>query len=198
MVEVVVASQNEAKVREINRILTGLGIRLLSLKDYPDLGPILEDGKSFEDNAAKKATVVANYTCKIALADDSGLEVEALDGAPGIHSSCFAKDDLTRNLKLLRLLKNVPQEKRGAHFRCVVAIADPKDRMWLARGSCRGTIAFEMRGEEGFGYDPIFIIPRFNKTFGELGPEIKDRLSHRAKALKRARKILLEIIGRRR
>lgn len=194
MVEVVVASKNEAKIKEIREILSGLNIKLLALKDYPDIAPIVEDGKSFEENAIKKARTVTQYTGRIALADDSGLEVDALGGVPGIYSSRFAKDDISRNRKLLRLLKNIPQEKRGARFRCVMAIAHPKDKIRLTRGSCRGTITFEMRGEQGFGYDPIFIIPKFNKTFAELGPEIKNRISHRAKALRRARKILQEII----
>ncbi len=196
MVEVIIASKNEGKIREITEILSELKtVKFLSLKDYPDIPKIVEDGSSFEENAAKKAITVATYTGKIALADDSGLEVEALDGAPGIKSSRFDKDDKARNQKLLRLLKDVPQEKRMALFRCVIAIADSKGGLSLSRGSCQGMITFETRGEHGFGYDPIFIIPKYSKTLAELGPKIKNRVSHRAKALKRAKKILREMVS---
>lgn len=195
MVELVVASKNEAKIREIKEILAGLkNIKFLSLKDYPEIEPIVEDGKSYEENAAKKARLAAQYTGKISLADDSGLEVDALSGAPGIYSSRFARDDNSRNRKLLGLLKDVPEEKRGACFRSLVAIANPEGELRLARGSCRGRIALKMRGRYGFGYDPIFIVPKFNKTFGELAPAIKNRVSHRAKALRQARRILEKIL----
>lgn len=160
---------------------------------------IVEDGTSFDENAIKKAIETAEYTGKLTLADDSGLEVEALDGEPGVWSSRFAgeeADDRENNEKLLILLKGIPLEKRKAQFRCSVAIAIPEGKVKLVRGSCKGLIGFQMKGKTGFGYDSLFVIPRYEKTFAELGPRIKDKMSHRSRALKQARRVLLRYIER--
>jgi XTP/dITP diphosphohydrolase len=133
---------------------------------------------------------------ELVVADDSGLEVDALDGAPGVHSARFAAEegkrstDEANNAKLLRLLADVPPEKRGAQFRCVIALAVPEGPVHFAEGICRGTIGFEPRGSQGFGYDPLFIVPELGKTFAELGPELKNGISHRARALAGLKQLL--------
>jgi len=143
------------------------------------------------DNAVKKAESVAAFTNKWTLADDSGLEVDVLDGRPGVYSARFAgkkQDDRANIRKLLRFMKDVPREKRQARFRCAIAISRPGGEVIKTfNGVCEGLISFKVRGRFGFGYDPVFVIPAYNKTFAELGPAIKDRISHRASALNQAR-----------
>ena len=163
---------------------------------------IEEDGRTYSENAVKKAVEVAKRSGRISLADDSGLEIDALNGKPGINSSRFAginADDRERNLKILEMMKDAPHGKRGARFRCVIAIANPptppftkggEEGLYTCEGVCEGEIAESIRGDKGFGYDPIFIVPEYGKTFGELGPEVKDKISHRAKALKKAKEII--------
>ena len=199
MVEVVIASRNYNKIKEIKEILIrltsagsasagseGLDIKFLSLKDFPSLPEIEEDGNSFSENALKKARETVKYTGKLTLAEDSGIEVDYLKGAPGILSARFASTDRKRNLKLLKLLEGVPVSKRKARFRSCVALAKPGGWTRVVEGSCRGRISFKPRGNYGFGYDPIFIVPKYNKTFGELGYPLKNRISHRARALQKA------------
>ncbi len=189
--ELVIATRNEKKEKEIKKLLKDSGPSITSLKNYPQLSEIKEDGKTFRDNAVKKAELTATFTDKWTLADDSGLEVDVLDGRPGVYSARFAgeqQDDQANIRKLLRLMKNVPREKRQARFKCFVAISRPGGEVIkVVSGVCEGLISFEQRGKFGFGYDPVFIIPAYNKTFAELGPAIKDRISHRSKALKQAR-----------
>jgi XTP/dITP diphosphohydrolase len=192
MVKLVVASKNRGKIEEIKTLLSNLPIEVLSLEEYPEISQVHEDGKTYGENAKKKALVVASSTGEISLADDSGLEVFALGGKPGMRSSTFDRTDRLRNLKLLHLLEGVPMERRGARFVCAIALARPDGEVRVVEGSCEGFISFEMRGEGGFGYDPIFIVPKYKKTFAELGPKAKNRVSHRARAMKKARKILLE------
>ncbi len=192
-IELVVATQNKKKLREIKDLLKGLPYKVSSLADYPGAPRIIENGLSFKENAAKKARVVAHFTKKISLGEDSGLCVDYLGGKPGIFSARFAglgKDDLKNNLKLLRLLKGVPAQKRKAHYVCAVAIADKDGLLKVVEGKCFGRIGEEMRGKAGFGYDPIFVIPKLNKTFAELGLKIKHTLSHRFRALKKAKACL--------
>lgn len=194
--KVVLATRNAGKVREIMDILAPHGFEVSSLRDFPEIGEIIEDGATFKENAMIKATTVAAHTGLIALADDSGLEVDALDGAPGVHSSRFAgegKDDQANNLKLLEQLSDIPAEQRAARFKCVIAIAEIDGWVHLAEGSCEGIIINEPRGEGGFGYDPLFYVPEYDKTFAELDPAVKNKISHRARALEGAVDILSDL-----
>lgn len=192
--QIVLATRNLKKAREIKEILKGLKVEFLSLKNFPEIKEIKEKGKTFSENATLKARAVTRFTKKISLADDSGLEVDVLGGKPGIYSARFARNDRERNRKLLRLLKDIPVNKRGATFRCTVAIASPDGKVRVVEGRYRGKIAFKKRGKAGFGFDPIFIASRYNKTFAELGLEIKNRISHRAQAFRKAKKLLRETL----
>ncbi len=193
MLEIVLATRNKDKIKEIKKILRGLTIKILSIEDFSAIPEIEEDGKTLKENAVKKAKEVSKWTGKIALADDSGLEVDILSGRPGVRSARFAGENCSyndNNKKLLNLMKDVPLEKRKAAFKCVMALALPDGRTKVATGICQGMITTESRGKTGFGYDPVFIIPRYDKTIAELGLEIKNKISHRAKALKKIRQIL--------
>ena len=197
MNEIVLATKNLNKKKEIEEIINlkkketfreFVLPKFLSLVDYPSFPEIEEDGKSFEENAKKKALVTANFCQKIALADDSGLEVEALNGKPGIYSARFAgqkKNDLANIKKLLQLLKDVPWEKRRAKFRCVIALANPREIIDVVEGVCKGIITFKAKGNFGFGYDPVFFLPSHSKTFAEMNAKIKNQISHRAKAVEK-------------
>jgi len=187
----VVATKNKKKLEEIREILAGLNLRLGSLADYPAAPDVIEDGKTFRANAAKKAMEMAAYTGELTMGEDSGLCVEALGGAPGVYSARFAgtdKDDAKNNRKLLRLLKG--KRNRKARYVCAVAIADANGLVGVVEGQCSGVIGTDPRGSFGFGYDPLFVIPRYKKTFAELGPRIKHAMSHRFRALKKMRKLL--------
>lgn len=189
----VVATRNEGKLREIERMLRDLPFRLRSLADYPDVPPVPEDADTYEGNAVRKAVTVARATGEITLADDSGLEIDALGGAPGVRSARLLGEgasDADRNAEILRLIREVPPERRTARYRAVIAVALPDGRVETFEGTCEGTIALAPRGEGGFGYDPIFYLPELGRTVAELAPEEKDRLSHRGKALARARAFL--------
>lgn len=197
MTEVVIATRNKKKLYELKKYLKGINAKVRSLIDLKNSPRIREDGDTFKANAVKKAVTVSMHTKGLVLADDSGLVVKALDGQPGVKSARFAgpgKRDLDNNLKLLRLLKGVPTKKRIARFVCAIAIADKGKLIRVIEENCRGRIAVSIRGRHGFGYDPLFLIPKYNKTFGELGPKVKDRISHRAKALKKARLFLEKYI----
>ena len=193
--ELLVATRNKKKLGEIRELLKELKVRITSLDDYRNLLKIEEDGKTFEQNAIKKAVTIALYTKKLTLGEDSGLEVAALKNQPGVYSSRFsgpAATDKKNNLKLLRLLREVPLKKRKARYRCAVALSDGKKLIYVGSGSCSGLIGFNSKGTNGFGYDPLFIIPKYQKTFGQLPSSVKDSMSHRSKALK---KILPIIAG---
>ena len=193
MLEIVLATRNGDKIREIKKILNDTNARFLSLEDFPGCPEAVEEGETLEANAKKKALVVSQYTKKLSLAEDTGLEVESLGGAPGIHSARFAGEEVTyedNNRKLLKLMEKLPLEERRAKFRCVVALARPDGRVVTCNGLCEGIIALEMKGESGFGYDPLFFLPEYGKTFAELGEDIKNRISHRAQALRKIRKII--------
>lgn len=184
----VVATKNPGKLREIREIL-GSEVTLLSLADFPDVGEIVEDGSTFEANAIKKALAVATHTGHVSLADDSGLEVDALDGAPGVYSARFAGEKATdeqNNRKLLRLLENTPDEQRTARFRCAIAVGGPEGSVQTAEGTAEGRILRSPQGTGGFGYDPLFLVSGERRTFAELPAEEKNRLSHRGKALQSA------------
>jgi len=193
--KLVVATRNRHKVEEIGKILDGLGYEILSLADFPDAPEVIEDGSTFEENALKKATAIFRYTELLTIADDSGLEIDALNGQPGVKSARFAGEsasDDDRNQKVLGLLEGVPEVERGARFKCAIALSTPKGNTEVVLGVCEGRITFETKGNAGFGYDPIFLVPKYNKTFAELGPKIKNRISHRAIALQKVRKLLVQ------
>lgn len=191
---VVAATQNQHKLREIRAIMEPFGMKVISQKEA-GLGDIEveEDGKTFEENSYKKAHEIMLLSGRIAIADDSGLSVEALNGAPGVYSARFAgkdKDDAANNEKLLSLLEE--EENRKAKFVSVVTMVYPDGQVLSARGECRGTILRELRGDQGFGYDPMFLPDGFDQTFGELGSDVKNRISHRAKALNQLEEMLKE------
>jgi XTP/dITP diphosphohydrolase len=195
--EVVIATRNAGKLREIQEILAPLGLKALSLIDFPEIPEILEDGQTFEENAIKKAAAVARQTCRVAIADDSGLAVDALQGRPGVFSSRYAGENATdadRYWKLLKEMADLPEGKRGAVFICAVAVASPRGKVEGVRGECRGQIALAPKGSHGFGYDPVFYFPEAGKTMAELEPEIKNRISHRARALEKLKSILPKFI----
>lgn len=191
--ELVVATRNRKKVEEIRRILEGLAVILYALDDFPGCPEVEEDADTFEGNAVKKATAVARYAGKPAIADDSGLEVDALNGAPGVWSARYAGDnaDDKKNLeKLLSELRDVEKEKRGARFVCCVALAHPDGRVETFRGFVEGRIGTEPIGFNGFGYDPVFYPLGRDRTFAEMSAGEKDALSHRGMALKELRAYL--------
>jgi len=194
MNELVVATKNKKKLKEIKEILRDLKLKITSLSDYKDLPRIIENGRTFKENAIKKALKIAQATGKLTLGEDSGLCVAALKGRPGIYSSRFAgreKNDLKNNLKLVRLLEGLPLAKRKAHYYCAVALADQDGLVGATEGRCAGIIGLQLKGHSGFGYDPLFVIPKYKKTFAQLGLRIKHQMSHRFRALFKAKKIIL-------
>ncbi len=191
--EIVVATRNPGKLKEIAAILTVDSVRFLSLKDFPDIPEIVEDGKTFAENARKKAKTVARLTGRIAVADDSGLTVDALQGRPGIYSSRYAGEnasDEDRCRKLLKEMELIPEGKRGGAFVCAAALASPGGEADVVEANWRGTITFAPRGANGFGYDPVFFIPEVNQTVAELAPAVKNKISHRAQAFEKLKHIL--------
>ncbi len=191
-----VATHNAGKLREIQAIL-GSDVTLKTMSGYPEIPEVVENGETFEANAIKKAVEVAEVTGMVTLADDSGLEVDALDGAPGVYSARFAgpnaTDDLN-NAKLLNLLADIPEAERQARFRCVIAVASPGDEPKTETGAWEGRIVNEARGGQGFGYDPLFFSPEHGKTSAELPRDTKNRASHRGKALRAAKTAILEAL----
>jgi len=195
--ELIVATRNKGKIREIREALKGLGLQIYSLGDFPDVPEIGEDGKSFVENALKKARFYSKYFGKLTLADDSGIEVDGLNGLPGIYSARYAKEGATsreNNQKLLRAMHGLAVSKRGARFKCVIAVVSHKGKKVLAEGSCRGRIGFKEKGKKGFGYDPLFILPKFGKTMAELSLKEKDAISHRGKALRKIRRVIRSLM----
>jgi XTP/dITP diphosphohydrolase len=191
--DIIIATSNQNKLKEFKALLKDHKVRILSLKDFPQIPAVVEDGKNFYENALKKATTVARLTGKLTIADDSGIEVEALGGKPGVYSSRFAGEDASdeeNNARLLKELQGIPPDKRGSCFKCVLVIAKPEGETAFVEGECRGIIIEELRGHYGFGYDPLFLVPEYNKTFSEITPEEKNKISHRAKALKKLLKLL--------
>lgn len=195
--EVVISTRNREKLNEIKRILNSAKIEAIGIEQFKNIPKVVEDGSTFADNAAKKALKIAKITKRLTLADDSGLEVEALNGAPGVYSARFSgkgADYRSNNRKLLMMLKGVPFRKRKARFVCSVAIADAKGIIAVVEGICRGVITTEEKGKKGFGYDPLFICNGYKKTFAELTPSLKNRISHRGKAFAKAKQIILKYI----
>lgn len=195
--ELLIASKNLGKVREIRKALKGLRLRILSLNDFPDVPQINEDGKTYRENALKKARFFSKYFKKLTLADDSGIEVDILGGFPGPRSARYAGKEASNqrnNQKLLKKLNGIPFSKRGATFRCVLALVSPDGKEKVIEGTCRGKIGFKEIGRRGFGYDPIFYIPRYGKTMAQLTINEKNRISHRGKALRKLRMVLTEFL----
>lgn len=189
------ASANRHKVREIQAMLADLPVRVRSLAEYPGAPVVVEDGATYTENALKKARSAAEFTGKPALADDTGLEVDALDGRPGLYAARFAGEGCTFQdniTKLLRLLEGIPMECRGGRFVCVLAFVVPGARELIVEGELRGGITEEQSGVGGFGYDPVFFVPEAGKTMAELSFEEKNRISHRRRALDKAREFLLK------
>lgn len=197
-IALVIATGNPGKFKEIATLLQGVGVVPLPLDRVGPIEVPPESGESFQENAGRKAEAVARASGQPALADDSGLEVDILGGQPGVRSARFGGPQATdgdRNARLLEMLRDIPMERRTARFRCVVAIAEPEGPLRFAEGICEGRIALAPRGTRGFGYDPIFEVPSLGKTFAELDLEVKNRISHRAKAMAGARVILREILA---
>ena len=183
----VIGTTNAHKAQELAELLEPYGFEIQTLKDFTNALDVVEDGDSFAANARLKAAQQAKHLNAWVLADDSGLEVDALNGAPGIYSARYAGNggDSANNAKLLAELANVPWEKRGARYFCHVAVADPTGAIRAeSSGECRGRIRTESSGSNGFGYDPLFEVREYHLTFGELGPHVKAALSHRARAMR--------------
>jgi XTP/dITP diphosphohydrolase len=194
--DLVIATRNQGKLREIRRMLEGTEIRVQGLDAFADLPEILEDGETFADNARKKAATVARLTGRLTLADDSGLEVTHLGGAPGVHSARYAGvagDDAANNRKLLAALAGVPRGERRGAFVCAMALCGPDGDCRFFAGRLEGILADEPRGDGGFGYDPLFLVPEYGRTLAELSLEIKNRISHRGQALRQALEYLRQL-----
>lgn len=191
--KIILATQNKGKIKELQNLLVDEDIQILSLQDIEGWEEVEEDGETFADNAALKARAAVEKTGLIALADDSGLEVDALGGRPGVYSARFAgepKDDRRNNNKLLQLLQGVPEEQRTARFRCALAVATPGGREFLTEGTVEGRILSAGRGNDGFGYDPLFFVPEYDRTMAELTLAEKNKLSHRGLAFSKVVPIL--------
>ena len=206
--KLVLATRNQGKVRELTDMLYGYGnppldslkgisssdvarqrcaMSIVSLENYPDAPEVVEDGKTYMENAVKKASVIAEYTSHLTLADDAGLEVDALGGAPGINSKRWAGEDATDDIRIAKLLQALEgATNRRARFIAAIAVVHPNSEPKVVLGVCEGHIRHDPMGESGFGYDPVFVPDGYNQTFAELGEDIKNRISHRAKALEQA------------
>lgn len=194
--KLLLASRNQHKLEELQQMLQGLDIEVLSLDDVRDMPSVEEDGDTFVANASKKARLTAMHTGYVSLADDSGLVVDALGGQPGVYSARFAgedADDLKNNQKLLQMMSQLKGDKRRARFVCVIAISHPDGNVQTVEGKCEGVIGSVERGTGGFGYDPLFIPDGCSQTFAELSSEEKNRISHRGQALLKAKTLLEHI-----
>jgi XTP/dITP diphosphohydrolase len=198
----ILASRNQKKISEIENLLKPHGIKVAGVSDFPDIPDVVEDRDSFQANAEKKASETAGQLGNWTLAEDSGLRVDALHGEPGVYSARYAGEtgsreerDRRNNEKLIQALKNVPAEKRTAHYVCHAAVADPTGTIRLnVEATCRGRILQEPRGTNGFGYDPYFLLPEYHRTFGELSSLVKNHLSHRARAFERLLPKLISLL----
>jgi XTP/dITP diphosphohydrolase len=191
--ELIVATRNRDKCRELQALLQDAGIRLRTIGDFPDAPDVVEDGATCEANAIKKAVSAARFTGLPAIADDTGLEVAALDGKPGVYAARYAGESATYEdnwRKLLHELNGIPLARRQARFVTAAAIAYPDGRVQVALGTLDGVIAEQPQGTSGFGYDPIFLVPEKGKTLAEMTPEEKNQVSHRARAFQRAKELL--------
>ena len=193
MPKLLLATTNPGKINEYRFLLDGIGYQVVTLAEQGIATMATESGNSYEQNARLKAAACTKLSQLITLADDSGLEVDALGGEPGIHSARFAgkiATDADKVKILLAKLASIPWEERTAHFKCVIAIVTPEGKVELCYGECHGIIAFEAKGRNGFGYDPVFYLPEMGKTMAELPMEIKNQISHRGQAARKARQVL--------
>ncbi len=198
MKEVVIATQNKGKAKDFESMLSPLGFKVLTLADLDPLLDIEETGLTFEENAVIKAEAVSKKYNRVVIADDSGLEIDALGGKPGVFSARYAgeeKDDVANMDKVLSELKKVSFEDRTAKFSCALAVASPGKKTMTVVGTCKGSILKEKRGTNGFGYDPIFYVPSLNKTMAELTPSEKSKISHRGHALELLEKLAPQIFS---
>jgi len=198
LTEVLLATRNRGKLREFQSLLGGMGLSFRTLDDFPDIGDVVEDGATFEANAIKKASEYSKAAGMVAIADDSGLAVDALDGRPGVYSSRYAGEDAgddENNERLLLDMKDVSEGARGAAFVCVVAAATPDGRTITSEGRCEGEIMSSPKGEGGFGYDPLFYIPGLGCTMAELASDEKNEMSHRGKAVRKFRGEFLDFLA---
>ena len=196
--KIIFATGNKDKLKEIRMILRDLPVEIVSMKEAGCAIDIVENGKTFEENALIKARAIHDITGALVLADDSGLEVDYLDKAPGIYSARFLGEDTSYDIKnnyILEKLKDVPEEKRTARFVCAVAAVFPDGEEVTRRGTIEGIIGYEIAGENGFGYDPIFYVPEYGCTTAELPPEKKNVISHRGKALRAIREVIEAKLG---
>ena len=193
MKRIIFATTNENKVREVNMIMKDFDVELCTMKEAGVNVDIVEEGTTFEENAVIKAKTVMEMTGEIAIADDSGLEVDYLDGAPGIYSARFLGEDTSYDIKnnyIIDKLKDAKGKERSARFVCAIAVAFPQGEVITCRGTIEGLIAYEQKGNNGFGYDPIVYVPEYEMTTGEMAPELKNSISHRGKALEQMKEIL--------
>ncbi|SDC24734.1 XTP/dITP diphosphatase [Shouchella lonarensis] len=193
MSEIIIATENQGKIAEFEAMLSPTW-EVKSLYDYPTCPSIIEDGATFHENAAKKSETLSRFLGKTVIADDSGLMIDALDGAPGVYSARYAgesRSDEENIKKVLSELAEMAPSQRTARFYCVIAISEPGSKPRFVEGTCEGSIAIEPSGTHGFGYDPIFFVPAYGKTMAQLSPEVKNKISHRAKALA----VLKQVIG---
>ncbi len=199
MNEVIIATKNSGKAKEFVQLFESYGITVKTLIDYPELPDIEETGETFEENALLKAESAARLTGQPAIADDSGLVIDALDGRPGVYSARYAgidKDDKANNRKVLKEMAGAVDDRRSARFKCVLAVSFPDDREpIIVEGNCEGRIAYEESGTNGFGYDPLFIPDGFDQTMAQLEPDVKNKISHRANALRKLQVSLTELEG---
>lgn len=194
MEQLIIASQNEGKIKEFRTLFQSLNIEVLSLNDvFTSIPEVVEDGDTFEANARKKAETILELVHRPVIADDSGLVIDALEGRPGIYSARYAgepSDDRRNYEKVLKEMEGIPQEKRGARFVAVLALARPNEKTEFFHGTCEGSIAFEAKGSHGFGYDPIFLPQGESRTMAELSEEEKHAISHRGMALRKLHQFL--------
>ncbi|MBM4762479.1 XTP/dITP diphosphatase [Bacillus sp. B15-48] len=188
MEEVIIATKNRGKAREFERIFNAKGLSVKTLLDFPEIEDVEETGTTFEENAIIKAETIANIVGKMVIADDSGLEVDALEGRPGVYSARYAgteKNDEANIDKVLTELQDIRENERTARFRCVLAVARPNRETKTFAGTCEGRILLKRKGTNGFGYDPIFFVDEKGLSMAELAPEEKNKISHRAKAIQK-------------
>lgn len=193
MKKIIFATTNQGKVREVKMMMEDFDVELLTMKEAGINVDIIEDGTTFEENAIIKAKAIMEITGEIALADDSGLEVDYLDGAPGIYSARFLGEDTSydeKNKYIIEKLKDAKGKERSARFVCAMAAAFPNGEVITCKGTIEGLIGYEQKGNNGFGYDPIVYVPEFEMTTGEMSPELKNSISHRGKALEQMKEIL--------
>lgn len=195
MEQIIFATKNKGKIKEVKSILSDLPFEVISMQEAGIEVEVIEDGETFEQNALKKATEIAKITGKITMADDSGLEVDFLDKKPGVYSARFLGENTPyaeKNSHILHLMEHVPEQKRTARFVCAIAAVFPNGETLTTKSTIEGIIGYEIKGENGFGYDPIFFVPELSKTTAELSAEGKNAISHRGKALREMKQLFLK------